>query len=113
WRYDDSLDVLAVHGVGGVIGMGLLGLFAAKSINPAGSNGLFSGGGFHLLGVEWLALVVAVVYCFGVSYGLPRLIDRLVGLRVTPEVEFEGLDLRVHAETAYAAPGLGTHLGGA
>lgn len=112
WRYDDSLDVLAVHGIGGVVGMGLLGLFAAKSINPSGSNGLFSGGGFHLLGIEWLALVVAMLYCFGASYVLARLIDRFIGLRVTPEIEFEGLDLRVHAETAYAAPGLGTHLGG-
>ena len=62
FRYDDSLDVLGVHGVGGLIGMILLGCFATKSVNPGGANGLFTGGGFHFFAVELLAAGVAVVF---------------------------------------------------
>jgi Amt family ammonium transporter len=102
-HYDDSLDVLAVHGIGGVVGMVLLGLFATRAINPAGANGLFEGGGFHFFGLELLAVAVAVVYCFGASFLIAKAVDLTIGLRVTPEIEFEGLDLRVHAETAYSS----------
>ena len=110
FRYDDSLDVLGVHGVGGLIGMLLLGLFAAKSVNPAGANGLFSGGGFALLGKQSLAVAVSVVFCFSVTYLIAKVVDRTIGLRVTEEQEFQGLDLSQHAETAYSATG-GSHLG--
>ncbi len=101
-RYDDSLDVLGVHGIGGVIGMVLLGLFASRTINPAGANGLFEGGGFRLFGLELLATVVAIVFCFGMSFVIAKLVDMTMGLRVSPETEFEGLDVPVHAETAYS-----------
>jgi ammonium transporter, Amt family len=97
-----ALDVLGVHGVGGIVGMVLLGLFATKTINPAGANGLFESGGFHFFGVELLATVVAVAFCFGMSYGIAKVIDSTMGLRVSPEIEFDGLDLPVHAETAYS-----------
>ena len=110
FRYDDSLDVLGVHGVGGLIGMLLLGLFAAKSVNPAGANGLFSGGGFALLGKQSLAVAVSVVFCFSVTYLIAKVVDKTIGLRVTEEQEFQGLDLSQHAETAYSATG-GSHLG--
>jgi Amt family ammonium transporter len=107
-RYDDSLDVLGVHGVGGLIGMVLLGLFASRAINHAGANGLFEGaGGLHTFGVECLAALVAVVWSFGVTWLLAKGIDRAIGLRVTPEDEFTGLDLTQHAESAYSLGGAG------
>jgi Amt family ammonium transporter len=96
-RYDDSLDVLAVHG------MVLLGLFASRAIDPAGANGLFEGGGFHFFGLELLAVIVSVAFCFGMSFIIAKVIDVTLGLRVAPEVEYDGLDLRVHAETAYSS----------
>jgi Amt family ammonium transporter len=105
--YDDSLDVLGVHGVGGVIGMVLLGCFATKAVNPAGANGLFTGGGFHFFGVELLAVVVAVSFCFGVTWLIATVIDVTIGLRVTPEEEARGLDLVHHAESAYSMGGTG------
>jgi len=105
--YDDSLDVLGVHGVGGVVGMLLLGLFAARSVNAAGSNGLFSGGGFRLLGEQALATAVAIAFCFVVTYLIAQVVDRTMGLRVAPDLELEGLDLGQHAETAYSGLGAG------
>ena len=110
YKYDDSLDVLGVHGVGGVIGMLLLGLFAAKSVNHSGANGLFSGGGVALLGEQALAVLVSIVFCFGVTYVIAKVVDRTIGLRVSPEQEFRGLDLSLHAETAYSTAS-GGHLG--
>ena len=106
-RYDDSLDVLGVHGVGGLIGMVLLGLFATRSVNSAGANGLFTGGGFHLLGLEILAAAVTVVYSFAVTWLLAKGLDRMIGLRVSPEDEAVGLDLTQHAESAYSMGGMG------
>jgi Amt family ammonium transporter len=103
FRYDDSLDVLAVHGMGGIVGMVLLGLFASTAVNPAGANGLFEGGGLHFFSLELLAIVVSVGFCFGMSYVIAKVVDATIGLRVDPEMEFEGLDLRMHAETAYSA----------
>ena len=110
-RYDDSLDVLAVHGMGGVVGMVLLGLFASTAIDRAGANGLFEGGGVHFFGLELLAVVVSVGFCFGMSYVIAKVVDATIGLRVDPETEFEGLDLRLHAETAYSAGTTGGHHG--
>jgi Amt family ammonium transporter len=106
-RYDDSLDVLGVHGVGGLVGMVLLGLLATKSINPGGANGLFAGGGFHLLGVECLAALVAVAFCFGATWLVAKAVDLTIGLRVRPEHELTGLDLTQHAESAYSLGGMG------
>ncbi|MGH9090215.1 MAG: ammonium transporter [Acidimicrobiales bacterium] len=106
-RYDDSLDVLGVHGVGGLVGMVLLGLFATRAIDPAGANGLFAGGGFHLLGLECMAALVAVVFCFGATWVVAKAVDLTIGLRVTPEDEFTGLDLTQHAESAYSLGGVG------
>ncbi len=105
--YDDSLDVLGVHGVGGVVGMVLLGLFATRSVNGAGANGLFYGGGLHLLGVELLATVATMAWAFGATWLLAVGVDRLVGLRVSRDDERRGLDLSQHAESAYAASGTG------
>jgi len=106
-RYDDSLDVLGVHGVGGLIGMILLGLFATRSVNRAGANGLLTGGGLHLLAVEVLAAGVTVVFSFTVTWLIAKAIDRTMGLRVSPEDESRGLDLSQHAESAYSIGGMG------
>ena len=106
-RYDDSLDVLGVHGIGGLVGMVLLGIFATRSVNPQGANGLAAGGGFHLFGVELLAAAVAVAFSFGGTWLLAKGIDLVIGLRVSPEDEYAGLDLTQHAESAYSAGGLG------
>jgi len=103
FKFDDSLDVIAVHLVGGVVGTLLLVLFADASINSAVTHeGLFLGGGLTLLGDQALAAVVTLAYSFVVSLVLAMIIDRTIGLRVTEAQEEEGLDLSQHRETAYA-----------
>ena len=99
--YDDSLDVVGVHFVGGVVGVLLIGLLA-NAVMTGGPEGLFYGGGFGQLGKQALGAVVVALYAFGVSYGLGKLIDRFVGFRVSAEDETTGIDFTQHAETAYA-----------
>ncbi len=100
--YDDSLDVVGIHGVGGLLGTLCLGLFATKAVNPGGADGLFAGNpGFF--GVQALAVSIVAVYAFVVSWVLLKLVDVLVGLRLPREKEIEGLDLSEHSETAYNA----------
>ncbi|MDA8186187.1 MAG: ammonium transporter [Acidimicrobiales bacterium] len=105
--YDDSLDVLGVHGVGGLVGMVLLGCFATTAVNAHGANGLFDGGGFHFFGLELLAAVVAAAYAFGATWLIAKGVDKVVGLRVSAEDEIQGLDLSQHAESAYSLGGSG------
>jgi Amt family ammonium transporter len=100
--YDDALDVVAIHGVGGLIGMVLLGCFAERSVNAAGANGLFFGGA-RLFGLELLAAVVTAGYAFVMTYGIAKLVDRVIGLRVSSEDEARGLDLSYHGESAYSS----------
>jgi Amt family ammonium transporter len=103
FRFDDSLDVIAVHLVGGLVGSLLLGLFADSAINEAVVNeGLFLGGGADLLVDQTIASVVTLVYSFSVSLVLGKAIDVGMGLRVSEEDEDTGLDLSQHAEVAYA-----------
>ncbi|HJQ44450.1 MAG TPA: ammonium transporter [Jatrophihabitantaceae bacterium] len=104
FRYDDSLDVIAVHLVGGIIGSVLLGLFADDAVNPAGKDGVFLGGGWGLFGEQVLAVAVVLVFSFVVS-GLIGLALKAVlpgGIRVSEDDEDAGLDLSQHAETGYA-----------
>jgi Amt family ammonium transporter len=105
--FDDSLDVVGVHLVGGLMGSILLGFFADTAINPAGRDGLFIGGGAGLLGEQALAAGVTLVFSFVVSFVIAKAIDLTIGLRVDPDVEDEGLDLALHAETAYSFGELG------
>jgi Amt family ammonium transporter len=101
--FDDSLDVVAVHLVGGLVGALLLGLFADSAINPAVVHeGLFLGGGGTLLGDQALASVVTLAYSFVASLIIAKVIDLAFGLRVSEEDEDTGLDLSQHAEVAYA-----------
>lgn len=100
---DDSLDVIAVHLVGGLVGSLLLGLFADAGVNPAVTHeGLFLGGGISLLVDQAVASVVVMGFSFLASLGLGKLIDVTLGLRVDSAAEEAGLDLSQHAETAYA-----------
>jgi Amt family ammonium transporter len=101
--FDDSLDVVAVHLVGGLAGSLLLGFFADAAINPAVTNeGVFLGGGGSLLWDQIVASVVTISYSFVVSLAIGLAIDATMGLRVDDAAEDEGLDLSQHAEVAYA-----------
>jgi ammonium transporter, Amt family len=104
--FDDALDVVAVHLVGGVLGALLIGFFGTSAVG--GADGLFYGGGAGLLGKQALAVVVVVGYSFVVSLVLAKLIEVTMGLRVSAEEEFEGLDASQHAESAYDFTGLGS-----
>ncbi|MGZ4683082.1 MAG: ammonium transporter, partial [Acidimicrobiales bacterium] len=109
FRYDDALDVIGVHLVGGLIGSLLLGLFADAAVNRAVTHeGLFLGGGFTLLGYQAIASVTVLAFSLVVSLVLAKVIDLTMGLRVTEEQELIGLDLSQHAETAYAFDDLAT-----
>jgi Amt family ammonium transporter len=99
-NYDDSLDVVGVHLVGGIIGTLLIGVFAAKEMT-GGAEGLLYGGGLGQLGKQLVAVVAVGAYAFTVTYGIGKLIDRLMGFRADEEQEQTGLDLTVHAESAY------------
>jgi len=99
-NYDDSLDVVGVHFVGGVVGVLLIGLLAT-AVMTHGPQGLFYGGGMGQLSKQALAMVVVGLYAFAVSYGLAMLIERFMGFRVSAEDEVSGVDLTQHAETAY------------
>jgi Amt family ammonium transporter len=100
--YDDALDVVGVHLVGGILGSLLLGVFADLGINALGADGLLAGGGFSLLGKQLLAVGATLVWSFVVTYILAKVIDATIGLRVAHDEEAEGLDVTQHAEAAYA-----------
>ena len=104
FKYDDSLDVVGVHLVGGIIGSILLGIFADTKVNSLGFDGLIKGETDLLL--DQLVAVGAVIVFSGiVSFILAKIVDATIGLRVTPEQEAEGLDTSQHAESAYALGG--------
>ena len=102
--YDDSLDVVGIHGVGGLTGGLLLGLFADSSAIPSGdfSDGLFFGGGVELLLDQIVAMFSVVVLSFVVTWVLAKALDVTIGLRVDDETEQTGLDRALHAESAYS-----------
>ncbi len=100
--YDDALDVVAVHLVGGIIGSLLLGFFADVSINPAGADGAFFGGGMELLGKQAAAVGATLAWSGTISFILAKVIQATVGLRTSDEEETQGLDLSQHAESAYS-----------
>jgi Amt family ammonium transporter len=104
FRYDDSLDVVGVHLVGGLAGTLLLGLFADASINSAGRDGVFYGGGWNLFGDQVLAAASVMAFSFTVTAIVLLALQRLLpgGIRVDAEEEETGLDLNEHSETAYA-----------
>jgi Amt family ammonium transporter len=101
-KFDDSLDVVAVHLVGGLVGSILLGFFADSAINEAVVHeGVFLGGGTTLLQDQIVASVVVLAFSFAVTLIIATVIDKTMGLRVSEAAESEGLDLSQHSETAY------------
>ncbi len=102
-KIDDSLDVFPVHGVGGIIGTLMAGIFSATSL------GVFSGFGFadgigsmsEQFGIQLIGTVTTVIFSAGMTWGILKLVDRLVGLRVSEEEEIEGLDIVLHDERGY------------
>ena len=101
-RYDDSLDVVAVHLVGGIIGSVLLGLLADSSVNGATGDGILLGGNADLLVNQFIAVGATLAFSFIVSLVLAKVIDLAIGLRVSEDDEAQGLDTTQHAETAYS-----------
>jgi Amt family ammonium transporter len=98
--YDDSLDVVGVHLVGGIVGSLLLGVFADTAVNSLGADGLLNGGS-DLIVDQLVAVGATLVFSGVVSLVLAKVVDMVIGLRVSPDEEAEGLDLSQHAETAY------------
>ena len=99
--YDDSLDVVGIHGVAGVGGILMTGLFASKAVNAAGADGLLQGNG-AFFAVQALTVVVVGVFSAAGTWVILKVVDRAVGLRVTAEEERMGLDLSQHNERAYS-----------
>jgi Amt family ammonium transporter len=101
FNFDDSLDVIAVHLVGGIMGALLLGFFSDTHVNGLGFDGVFFGGGSELLANQAIAIVATFAFSFVVTYVLAKVLDRTMGLRVSTEHELVGLDQSQHAEAAY------------
>ncbi len=102
--YDDSLDVIAVHLVGGIIGSILLGVFSDTKVNSLGFDGLLFGGS-ELIVNQLIAVGATIAFSGIVSFILAKGIDAVIGLRITPDQENEGMDQSLHAENAYAFAG--------
>ena len=99
--YDDSLDVVGIHGVGGGIGILATGLFASKVVNPGGADGLFFGNP-GLFGIQLLVVAVTTIFSIIGTFVILKLVDSMTGLRVSSEEEATGLDLSQHNERAYS-----------
>jgi Amt family ammonium transporter len=99
--YDDALDVVAVHGLGGTWGALATGLFASKLINPNAANGLFFGNPGQLW-TQLLAVAVTWIFAFVMTSIILKVVNMIVGLRVTDEDEERGLDISQHNETGYS-----------
>ena len=98
---DDSLDVMAVHGVGGVLGVLAVGIFASSAVNAAGADGLLFGGGLTLLGKQLVGIFTVGGFAFGGTWIIAKVIDKTIGLRVKEMEEVVGLDLSQHGERAF------------
>jgi len=99
--YDDSLDVVGIHGLGGLIGTLMAGLFATKAVNAAGVDGLFYGNAAQF-GIQAMGVGVVLVYSLVLSWVLLKLVDRFMGLRLTADAESLGLDQSEHTESGYS-----------
>jgi ammonium transporter, Amt family len=100
FKFDDALDVVGIHGVGGTTGAILTGVFATTAINSAGRNGLLYGNPSQVL-IQLAAVLAAGLFSFGLSFVILKLTDAVVGLRVDEETEIRGLDLSEHSEEGY------------
>jgi Amt family ammonium transporter len=98
--YDDSLDVVGIHGLGGTWGALATGLFASKAVNPAGANGLFFGNPGQLR-IQFVSVIASMIFAFVMTLIILKVVDLIVGLRVTEEDEVRGMDVSLHNEAAY------------
>lgn len=103
--YDDSLDVVGVHGVGGILGMLAIGLLATITANAAGANGLLYGGGTTQLNRQFVAIVVVALFSFCATWLIATAIEKTIGFRAFRDDELNGLDTTYHAESAYDITG--------
>jgi Amt family ammonium transporter len=105
--YDDSLDVVGIHLVGGVVGSLLVGILASQvATGEGGIEGLLHGGGLEQLGRQAVAVVAVLAYSFVVSYLLGLLVDKTIGFRIPEDEELQGVDETTHAESAYELGGI-------
>jgi Amt family ammonium transporter len=100
-NYDDSLDVVAIHGLGGVWGALATGLFASTRINPDGANGLFFGNPGQLW-IQFVSVITTMVFAFVMTFIILKVVDITVGLRITEEDEVKGMDVSLHNEAGYS-----------
>ena len=101
FNFDDSLDVVGVHLVGGIWGCLSIGFFATKSVNELGGDGLLYGGGSHLLGVQAFGALFVMAYSFIVTLVIGYALHKTIGFRVNQDSEIAGVDIVEHLETAY------------
>ena len=102
FKYDDALDAFGVHGMGGILGSVLTGVFATRYVTGAeGVQGALYGD-WHQLWVQVVATVVSIIYSVVVTYIIFKVVDKTVGVRVDKRVEEEGLDIYEHGESAYS-----------
>ena len=99
--YDDSLDVVGIHGVGGTWGALATGLFASTVVNPDGANGLFFGNPGQLW-IQFLSVVVTCIFAFAMTFAILKILDLIMGLKVSREEEIQGLDVTQHSEAGYS-----------
>jgi Amt family ammonium transporter len=99
--YDDSLDVVGIHGVGGTWGALATGLFASTVVNPDGANGLFFGNPGQLW-IQFLSVVVTCIFAFAMTFAILKILDLIMGLKVSKEEEVQGLDVTQHSEAGYS-----------
>ena len=99
-RYDDSLDAFGVHGIGGFVGAILTGVFAIEAIGGDGKKGLIDGNAGQVLTQLWGCLV-CMAWCAIATFVILKVVDALIGLRVSNQAEVEGLDINLHGETVH------------
>jgi Amt family ammonium transporter len=100
--YDDALDCWGVHGIGGALGALLTGVFASKAINSAATKGgWLIDGNFHQMVLQGIDVVVVFVYCAVVTTIILGVLKYTIGIRVSEEVEVEGLDINLHGEVVH------------
>lgn len=102
FKYDDTLDAFGVHGIGGIVGSILTGVFATQFISGEGGVKGALYGDWHQLWIQIIATVISIVFSAVMTYILFKITDRLVGIRVDKRVEEEGLDIYEHGESAYS-----------
>ena len=101
YKYDDALDAFGVHGIGGIVGSILTGVFATQAVTGEGGVEGALYGDWHQLGVQLVATLVSVVFSAVVTFILYKIADKTIGIRVDKRVEEEGLDIYEHGESAY------------